>query len=602
MGENSRTDAEKIVIIGCCLALSIGTLAAVLTPATGYELSIYRSTPAIVWASLLCSLVIPVVLAFVATSRRIRVVGIGISWAAAVVLTALPYLRGYWLYGRFDPLNHRGIVIDLTHNINPLETTIYPNMHILTHSISTITGIDSNRALLLIPPLFVLVYCFGIYTITARVSRTTLSRTIGATVPLTFVWLIGVRHPKVVPAPTVAALLLLPFVLFVVILAYQQTTTGSRITAIGVLVAFVFYHPQHTVVLLGGLLFLLAVKKIDLPSRRPTTTSTTIFSLALIEGVVTIYWLLSRPQIAGTIRGTILSLQRSASVSNAAPAESGLQMVGGSLLELAIKVLLPKGILALSVAVLVVLYLYRGETALFRLPTVWLLIGIACSAVVFSLLFAVIGMRSQMFRYIGLLSTLAAISFAILGGEYRPRFPNAFRAAIVAIILVATLATVPITYQSGYTYQPNNQVTESSVSGYEFAFENGNADVGEIHTIENRPSRFVHAIYGKHHSKQLGHISWQSERSIVLPHFRATTLNESGYLMITDYAEEQHVELYRGLRYSETDFDRVAASSDRIYSSKGATLYRTGVRSNSSQDADAFSTPTAERNSVRVSR
>ncbi|AEH38939.1 hypothetical protein [Halopiger xanaduensis] len=595
MVDNRRTYAEKIAIIGCCLALSIGTLITVLTPANGYELSIYKATPAIVWVLLLFSLVISVIVAFATLSRRIRWVGIGIAWTAAIVLTALPYLRGYWLYGRFDPMNHHGIVIDLTYNINPLETTIYPNMHILAHTISTITGINSNRALLLIPPLFVLIYCFGIYTVVGRVSRTTLGRTIGATVPLTFMWIIGVRHPKVVPAPTVAALLLLPFVLFAVILAYQQTTTGSRITAIGVLVAFVFYHPQHTVVLLGGLLFLFAAKKIELPKRRPTTTSTTIFSLAVIEGVVTVYWLLSRPQIAGTIQGTILSLQHSASVSNATPAKSGLQMVGGSLLELAIKVLLPKGILALSVAVLVVLYLYNRELSIFRLPTVWLCIGIACSAVAFSLLFAVIGMRSQMFRYIGLLSTLAAISFAVLGGEYSPRFPTAFRSAIVVIIVVAMIATVPIMYQSDYTYQPNNQVTESSVNGYEFAFENSNADIGDIRTIENRPSRFVHTIYGKHHSNQLGYISWQSQRRIVLPHFQATTLNESGYLMITDYAEEQHVELYQGLRYSEKDFNRVAASADQIYSSKGATLYRTGVRSNSSQRAEELSNLTSER-------
>jgi hypothetical protein len=162
----------KIILISCFVLLSAGILAAWNSPATGFETSIYISTPSLFWIAVSVCIIIGVtgVIRHITDKREpdsgfpmVPILLIFLSFAA---ILSLFIIRGYALWASGDPLTHLGNIrniIDTGHNGN---TNYYPITHIYIAQISEVTEISITTLSKLMPLLFAMLsvpftYCLA---------------------------------------------------------------------------------------------------------------------------------------------------------------------------------------------------------------------------------------------------------------------------------------------------------------------------------------------------------------------------------------------------------------------------------------------------------
>ena len=126
----------------------IFTIAAILLahskPTTGYELSIYESTPVYVWGILALSTLIALSLIFFSVifdseNSRFWIIGLLILLLNRISVQWMPYIRGYYTLSG-DQMSNIGYVIDVLNFGHTGLDNFYPITHILLAEISTISN------------------------------------------------------------------------------------------------------------------------------------------------------------------------------------------------------------------------------------------------------------------------------------------------------------------------------------------------------------------------------------------------------------------------------------------------------------------------------
>ena len=140
--DNKKT-IKSLLSVGF-IFIAISGILLLYSPITGYEISIYDSTPTIVWILLFFATIcgIGLVFSFVWSDERIP----STYWLLSVVLIIIarlellyiPYLRGY-ITLRGDNISHIGYVLDILKN-SYIGDNSYPVTHILCSEISLITS------------------------------------------------------------------------------------------------------------------------------------------------------------------------------------------------------------------------------------------------------------------------------------------------------------------------------------------------------------------------------------------------------------------------------------------------------------------------------
>ena len=142
---------ERLTKILTILAFTFITLSlviiAIIPPASGYEISIYDSYPWYFWWLILISIFLGQIIilknVFFKSSdenNRLWFLGLIVIMISIIIILFLPYIRAYPTYGRFDHLTHIGIVRDILEIGRIEKTNFYPNLHILTASLSEVPG------------------------------------------------------------------------------------------------------------------------------------------------------------------------------------------------------------------------------------------------------------------------------------------------------------------------------------------------------------------------------------------------------------------------------------------------------------------------------
>jgi hypothetical protein len=131
---------------------------------------------------------------------------------------------------------------------------------------------------------------------------------------------------------------------------------------------------------------------------------------------------------------------------------------------------------------------------------------------------------------------------------------------LVAVVVFTGLlaAQVAHVHSSPYIYQPSNQVTMTSVEGYESSFEHRDPRV-EYAGIRGGPRRFVDAVYGTTFTDTTpdGRLFEGKEAAIpdgVFGTNLSTHYDSDRYVPITDRDLSQEVTLYEGFRYPLSGF------------------------------------------------
>jgi len=573
-------DASKRARIAVSIGVtsfSLFAMSLLLNPAQQYKLSVYNVVPLPVWSLLVIGVGTSVFLTVFGQTKKVRLSGSILAWSGAVLITAIPFFRSYVFFGRFDTLNHLGIIRDFLAGVSA-NTVIYPALHLLSSTTVLVTGLAPEKVLIGILPVFVLLYALGMYCIADRWEKNRWALAVGSLVPLSVPFVIVVRLPKLLPIPTVTAILLFPFLLY---LFFAGLSFNRRFLIVLLIAAtaHVLYHPQHALLFAVGAIIGSVVVRI-LYRREPVLRIG--FMLPTYVAVFLTFWISSKPGFAGALTGVYEGLQSDTGVvEGATPSGTSLAAVGGSLIEVGIKVFVSRTILILCGCV-IALYLYaRYRHRLKPSHKQSYVLGFSAGALLFIPIFATSVARSQMFRYVGLLMLFLLISVIIyLSDDKLADLSGTDRSVLNYVIAIAVflsfVTALPTTYKSPYVYQPSEQVTEATFEGYEYTFEQH--FTRPVLTIENSPDRYRNALYGKYLSSQQlrGPPKYPSTGTVGPRMNNRTFHNVTGTLIVPAYARIQNRDMYKGVDYSRADFQylEMSAGISKVYSNGGTTVYQ----------------------------
>ncbi len=589
-----RTTVLKALLAVGFVAFAGAILLAHSRPATGYELSIYRSTPLGFWIGSSLAGLIALTVAFTpSTPRRLRAAGFGLAVATVMAVFALPILRGYFFYGGGDSMTHLGWARELDAGTGSAFGFIYPAVHMLAVFVADISGFELTYTLQFIP--LVVFPLVSVIFMTLCVRYLTDSRWAVPIGIATGLLLVPVNNLSIhlLAHPSSQAVMFLPLVLYLLFRFVNEpsdrfafsTPTG---VALGIVcVALVFIHPQESMSLV---LLLGAVGAVQFAYRRFRPTDRIaqhrpIYAHTLLTFLVFATWLPQHDRPLDRIAFVVAQFQEAgATTGGEAEAQTAsLAALGGSVEELFVKLLGVTLIIGLCAAVLV------GLNMLGRLNTkaadrsaliTYLTAGLIPLGIVFMIVF-VADQGDHYFRFMGFIMVSVTILGATAIAEAASRAQLSISRKTVGTVLVVLFTGMLVmqslaVHPSPYYYQSNNHVTESSMDGYEIAFEH-RAEETAFTSPRSGPRRFVDAYYGRPTARE----------GMNFPGYR-TGVNETAfnedlasfydtdrYLTIRDANRQSEVDLYEGLRFSQAGFDSLETESNiyRVQDNGDFTLY-----------------------------
>lgn len=254
-----------IKVIGCFgfIAVAVSILILYNSPATGYESSIYNSTPPLAWGCLLFSIICGIGIVVQQAYRKgehnnLWVIGFILILLSNIVILSLHVLRGYALWSaQGDVGTHLGLVKDAIATGHVDGQNFYPITHIYLAQLSQILGVDPVILFKWIPVVFALLYMLFIYLL-AKTLLSQKGQVILATVAGTALlhgWYLSL-------APNVLANLAFPLALYVLIRSFIPGTPQWKALFLIILFLFPVFHPVTALALFIVLLTIWLPQKI----------------------------------------------------------------------------------------------------------------------------------------------------------------------------------------------------------------------------------------------------------------------------------------------------------------------------------------------------
>lgn len=571
------------------IAHLVATAEAATSPATGYELSIYRATPITYWVGIGQAFLVALVVG-VYGRRRIRDGGILLAALSGLSVLSLPIIRGYYYRGVADPLTHLGYArLIQSGALAPIDLH-YPGTHLVALFIGAGGGISLPLAIQYMILLFVGLYLVYVPLAVRGIVNRGVASVAGVFAALLFLPINQVgTHPS--PHPSSQAILFLPLVLYLLFnyVSVDQPVDRRSVTGVGVLlalslVALVVIHPQEA---LDVLLVLGAVAGIQFVARRwrrshPVADHRPVYGQTLFLLVVFIAWTSRHEIVRNWVERTLTSVfAGGAGASEVATRAAVLPAIGSSIEELFFRLFLVHLVFTLVVGAFLLASL-RGHfdgvvpdrNALVKYQAVGLVPLFGMFAVVF-----IAALGDHYFRFLGAImvfvTILGAVAFtvglpSIVG---RPSRVTVRRIILVAFVFLLPFAMATI-HPSPFIFQPSDQVTEMEVRGYEQAFEHRDPAI-EFLTLRDTAPRYVDAIHGPE-SDVAGEFDEVNETA-----FREDLLgadDDPRYLAVTERDRAREIELYDGFRYPRAGFESLESTPgiNKVQSNGDFELYQIG--------------------------
>lgn len=590
-----RTRGARLLLTIGFVALTVAILAAYRTPARELELSIYRSTPFLFWAGVGVALLIGVLIAFRAEGPgRVSQGCYLLSGGAALSIVALPILRGYHFYGRGDSLSHLGWTRMFgAGTLHPVQMR-YPGVHSISIIVSRATGLDDTAAIMLTVVTFFAVFLLFIPLCVRAITGTGPALLVGVVSALLLLPINNVAV-HVVAHPITQSILFSSVVLYL-LLAYtldrgERYPVWGDVSATGLLLGLtattvILMHPQQALTLIGAFVTISALQYVyreyrssshPIKEHRPLYAQTGLFALLFLV------WSLPQERVRVAIVDVATGLIASEEAGTAVAGRTvSLSILGGSIEEMFLKLFGVSLVYAILASVLGLAVLAGSVSRVDPDGTAFLqyLIATILPASGLFVLFLLADAGDMYFRYFGFVMLVTTVFGGVamtvgldrLGDlGTRPALATVVGLAFVAFLVVQLLALHP----SPYMYQPNSQVGETEMSGYETTLEDRDEEI-PFAGIRGGPRRFAHAYYGTESrtaDELLGARGTVPEEAFNGD--LAANYDQRTYVPISEADHKREVGLYDGFRYSEEGFEQLEHSTeiDRVQSNGQYDLY-----------------------------
>ncbi|WP_226007304.1 hypothetical protein [Natrinema salinisoli] len=577
-------------------ALAVGFLAlagaigvAHVTPADGYELSLYAGTPTTVWILLGVSFCLSLAVALATTAPWYRRLSLCLGAGAAIAFVGMPVLRGYHFISGGDALTHLGWARGIRDGMfSPLELR-YPGLHTVSTLFSTALGIDLTHAMML-----VIVLLFGLFFLfvalsTDLVFENRYSVTVGAfsaflLLPITTL------STFVTPHPMSQSILFSAVIVYSLLKYMQGNQVAASVSSLGVLlamlsIAVVLYHPQLAAHLLVVFVGICAVQFLfrRFGSTTPIATHRSVYGQTAILTGGFLLWVANHGLLVDVIRFHLVStleyfLGGTGSAGDAIDSQSNsIAQIGGSVVEIVLKLLGPSLVFGVLAALLVGWTLIENDGRLLR-ETEGVIHYFTVALVGLGGLFAVyfFGSTEKMyFRVFGftlLFITImgaAAIAYG-MDALSKNRSTTAVHSIAVlgfGVLLVVSLLAV---FPSPYIYGTSPHVTTQAMDGHETAFDRGDDDIPYI-GIRSGPNRYVDATTGdlERTERYEGISGPEIEEGI------SRQYEDDRYLVVKQRDLDRELIAFKELRYTEAQLNSIESQPgvNRVQTNGGFELY-----------------------------
>jgi hypothetical protein len=590
--------AIKIIAAVCFALIAVALLVARKSPATGYEVSIYTSTPPLVWGCLFFTIACGVGVIVHEVYRKnehnnLWIIGLIIILLSNVVILSLHIIRGYALwYAAGDPGSHLGLIQDVIATGRLSESNFYPITHICVAQLSLITGANPVVFYKWVPVLFGLLSMVFMYFL-AKSLLPQRKQVILATVAgsaLIHGWYLNLT-------PQHLANLLFPFMLFLLVKSFIPGTWQWKALFIIIVFLVAPFHPVPCFVLFVILVTLwLPEELLTRPSPHSAKQAPVGFQPNIVVSTFLLVWGVAWISSFWVWGPTIRNLYTLASeggptyatllIENIAEA----QAYGYSITEYFFKVY---GGIALYIILALIAFpiLRKASAAELDLRRVLALYGpLAAIAIAMgAFYFLNLGFGpSRLLVYVSMISAIPAgfilSQFVDWAGSYATRLRKA-ASLLVAVVLLAVFVSGTLTvYASPYDFSTNYQTTQTEIQGMSWFLHNRNTKV----SISGRciaPGRFADFLLTLDEREQQGNILWYIPKGLEPPsHFGYNNQSMLGqfyeedvYLVLNEkdrmfYAIYPEVTEYQLL---PRDFVKLAEdpSVDHLYSNGGLDVW-----------------------------
>ncbi|TYT63485.1 MFS transporter [Natrialba swarupiae] len=592
----SDEPVHKLILTGGFLAVTVGAFLAHTSPAAGYELSIYASTPTAVWFGLAAAMLVSLAVAFAPATdgSRTRSIALVLGGLVMAVFAGLPIVRGYHFYGHHDALTHLGWARGIAEgSISPFDL-LYPGIHTVSVFINAVVGIPITRALLLVGVFSTIAFAAFVPLSVGTIVPDSLAvaiATFGAFLLLPVTTISTFMHPHAM-TQTILLFALFVFVLLKYVTADERRSAGLPMLVAVVAIAAVVYHPQYVAHMLVVMVGICAIQflfpRLPLVSRtaiaRRVAGHQRLYGLTLFVLGAFLLWSANHGFFSGFAGRAITSaleyiLTGSGQAGASIVAQGGSVLsIGGSLTEVFLKLFFAHLVVTVLATALIATVFLVGRPARFPdvpATTVYLATGLAGLSALFVVYF--VSVTSEMyFRVFGLMMVFAVILASIafhttvrsLSARISPPTIRTVAVGIFAILLISSLAAV---YASPYTYGQTHHVSQAQMHGYETSFANAGEEV-ELAGFRGSPNRFADAIFAAE-TRTNEHASVSPETFEQGP---GEYYGIEQYLVVSQLDQERELISYQGLLYSEYDFDSLddRRDLDRVHANGEVTTYR----------------------------
>ena len=508
-----RQSLQKVALIFLFSLLSVALIITWNTPATGYEASIYRSTPLILWVSLISSVIAGITLVAVSIAKNeldqsyLWKIGFLLVFQSYAVCLALFIIRGYYMWCMAgDPASHIGLIKETLNTGHVPTSLIYPITHIYLSEIIFTTDLDLVLLHKIIPFIFSILFILYMYIFAKTVFHDSVAALLIGIVSCTtfrtdfYLNLI----------PSGLSSLLLPLVLFILFKCMYPRCLAWAVPRSILVIFYPVFHPVSTM-FIGLVLLTLWIPHMILGiaqyihERKITLPDLEYYKSMFMRPFLTLFiwflfWISSFRVWDITVRKIYQSI-----FGEGAPSEamelmnkvSYAQGYGYSVIEIGIKqygTLMILFVLSVLAVLLILKNLdhgrYNESLLLLSGPFVALLILIPV-LFLFSLPFNAFRFLHPLTILMLILSayTLYTILIYKRGTSLLPG--TTFRAVFVAMIISGLfLGNMLTLYPSPYDLGTSYQNTHSEVAGMEYFFDHRNITT-PLTGISVAPGRFA---------------------------------------------------------------------------------------------------------------
>jgi len=511
-----RLRKYKVTCVILAILSGLAGFIAVQSPAAGYEVSIYTSTPIAVWVLIIINIITCIALLINEASRegtdKRWLFPLGILVANGVIVLSLSVLRGYYTIGS-DTLVHMGYVKDLSNGILSSQNN-YPVIHIIP-AILVRMGLSARTAANIVPALCYLTYVTSFYWLAKYIWKSNKKIIIATTLSTALLLNCGIGLKGVLVAVSIAPLTMLlvlrlrneftirrgvAFLAILAVISYLHAL-ALEVAIIALIVACI-YSAQNRfrfILFTAVALLMVFVLNVYLYELVPTLPSAGEVALLPAEGVAStpvgeavngggfsLYSfkeLMETTQTAGDFGVLSLILRR-----------YGSEILIGLLAIISLMVMASKYVRGLCRNKI---YIYFGS--LFIILNMLWVIGwglqvwfwqsglyntyfrIACAVVLVRLLYWI--------PFCSIIIATPLLAKLMSARKLR-------RSLMVIVIVVMSVSTLFNVYPSPIVGVVSSQITHQHVGSIVWLLENGNPDNKIIHLNTYRPNRFVAALYG----------------------------------------------------------------------------------------------------------